>query len=302
MSKQNPLFLSPLRYPGSKRRLVKYIKQALELNGLKPFLYVEPFIGGGNVALQLLQDGLINQAILMDVDPWVASFWETVFFDTRWLVNKIRTTSVTLRIWNKIKNSTPKTVREQAWACLFLNRTSFSGILEKKAGPLGGKEQISEYKIDCRFPRNTLIGRIREIATLRNKIRGVWCTSWEDGIARIREEQKTGSLPANNIFFYFDPPFFEKAEDLYRFYFRSEDHEKLRDALIRLTDKWILSYDSADQVEALYGPAIRSNTNGTKKHAVEMFYSLSVMQERKKGKEVILSNLELLPSFEEATK
>ena len=302
LSKQNPPILSPLRYPGSKRRLAKYIKQALKLNSLKPFLYVEPFVGGGNVALQLLQDSLVNQAILMDLDPWVASFWETVFFDTDWLVNKIRTTYVTLKIWNKIKDSNPETVREQAWACFFLNRTSFSGILEEKAGPLGGREQTSDYKIDCRFPRKTLIGRVRQIAKLRNKICGVWCTSWEDGIARVRKEQEVGSLPANNLFFYFDPPFFEKAEALYRFYFRQEDHKKLRDALINLSDKWILSYDSADQVEALYGPAIQSKTNGTKKHDVELLYSLSVMQERKKGKEVILSNLEHLPSFEEATK
>lgn len=236
----------------------------------------------------------------MDVDPWVASFWQTVFFDTAWLVNKIRTASVTLKNWDKIKESNPITVREQAWACFFLNRTSFSGILEKKVGPLGGRAQTSDYKIDCRFPRNTLVGRVRQIATFKNKIRGIWCTSWEVGIERIRKEQIAGSLPANNLFFYFDPPFFEKAEDLYRFYFRSEDHVKLRDALIRLTDKWILSYDSADQVEALYGPAIQSKTNGTKKHAVEFLYSVSVMQERKKGKEVILSNMEHLPLFEEA--
>lgn len=300
MSKLNQPLLSPLRYPGSKRRLSKYIKQVLELNGLKPSLYIEPFVGGGNVALRLLQDGLVDQVILMDLDPWVASFWETVFFDTNWLVYKIRTASVTFRSWNKIKNSNPTTVHDQAWACFFLNRTSFSGILEEKAGPLGGRTQTSEYKIDCRFPRKTLIMRVRQIAASRNKIRGVWCTSWEDGIARLRKEQKAGSLPADNLFFYFDPPFFEKAEALYRFYFRPEDHKKLRDALVSLSDKWILSYDSADQVEALYGPAIQSKTNGTKKHRVELFYSLSVMQERKKGKEVILSNLENLPPFDNA--
>jgi DNA adenine methylase len=302
LSKQNPPIISPLRYPGSKRRLAEYIKQTLELNSLKPVLYIEPFVGGGSVALQLLQGGLVNQAIIMDVDPWVASFWKTVFYDTDWLVYKIRTTSVTLRNWNKIKNSNPKTIRERAWACFFLNRTSFSGILEEKAGPLGGREQTSDYKIDCRFPRKTLVGRVRQIAKLKNKIRGVWCTSWENGIARIRKLQKTGSIPTDNLLFYFDPPFFEQAEALYRYYFRKENHMKLRDTLLTLTDKWILSYDSADQVEALYGPAIKSNTNGTKKHNIELFYSLSVMQERKKSREVILSNLEHLPFFDEATK
>ena len=291
--------LSPLRYPGSKRRLVNYIRQVMVLNNLTPQLYIEPFVGGGSVSLQLLQENLVEKTILMDLDPWVASFWYMVFFDTEWIIEQIQNANITLENWNRIKQSDPKTTRDQAWACFFLNRTSFSGILERKAGPLGGKEQASEYKIDCRFPRDTLIDRVQRIALFKDKILGVWCTSWEQGIARIRTEQEAGKLPTDNLLFYFDPPFFEKADALYRFYFTSDDHAKLRDALLILTDKWILSYDSADQVEALYGPAIQLKTNGTKKHDVELLYSVSVMQERKKGKEVILSNLERLPSFDD---
>jgi len=291
--------LSPLRYPGSKRRLVNYIRQVMVLNNLTPQLYIEPFVGGGSVSLQLLQENLVEKTILMDLDPWVASFWYMVFFDTEWIIEQIQNANITLENWNRIKQSDPKTTRDQAWACFFLNRTSFSGILERKAGPLGSKEQASEYKIDCRFPRDTLIDRVQRIALFKDKILGVWCTSWEQGIARIRTEQEAGKLPTDNLLFYFDPPFFEKADALYRFYFTSDDHAKLRDALLILTDKWILSYDSADQVEALYGPAIQLKTNGTKKHDVELLYSVSVMQERKKGKEVILSNLERLPSFDD---
>ena len=291
--------LSPLRYPGSKRRLVNYIRQVMVLNNLTPQLYIEPFVGGGSVSLQLLQENLVEKTILMDLDPWVASFWYMVFFDTEWIIEQIQNANITLENWNRIKQSDPKTTRDQAWACFFLNRTSFSGILERKAGPLGGKEQASEYKIDCRFPRDTLIDRVQRIALFKDKILGVWCTSWEQGIARIRTEQEAGKLPTDNLLFYFDPPFFDKADALYRFYFTSDDHAKLRDALLILTDKWILSYDSADQVEALYGPAIQLKTNGTKKHNVELLYSISVMQERKKGKEVILSNLERLPSFDD---
>ena len=86
--------LSPLRYPGSKRRLVGYIRQALEINGLKPALYVEPFVGGASVALQLMQDGLVDQVIMMDLDPWITSFWQTVFFDTEWLLEQVQTIEI----------------------------------------------------------------------------------------------------------------------------------------------------------------------------------------------------------------
>lgn len=77
--------LSPLRYPGSKRRFGGYVRRALELSGLKPEIFVEPFAGGASVALQLLNDGLVEKIGLIDRDPLVAAFWETVFFDTNWL-------------------------------------------------------------------------------------------------------------------------------------------------------------------------------------------------------------------------
>ncbi len=290
---------SPLRYPGSKRRLANYIKQALDLNNLRPSLYIEPFVGGASVALQLLQDNLVEQIVLMDVDPWIASFWKTVFFDTDWLIDKIQTVEVTLDQWKKLKFSQPNTIREQAWACFFLNRTSFSGILEKKAGPLGGRGQTSIYKIDCRFPRKALIERICKIASYKNKIYTICCSSWEEGISQIRHAQNMGELSKNDVFFYFDPPFFEKAEDLYRYYFNDKDHIRLRDFLLTLEDKWILSYDSAEQVFSLYGDALTKKINGTHHDHVELLYSVSTLSRRKKAKEVVLSNLEKLPPQEE---
>jgi DNA adenine methylase len=293
-SKTHP-FLSPLRYPGSKRRLGEYVRQAFDLNQLQPDLYVEPFFGGGSVGIQLMQHDLVDKVIIMDLDPWVASFWRTLFFDTDWLIKKIKTTEVTIELWQELKASKPRSIRERAWACFYLNRTSFSGILEKKAGPLGGRTQKSEYKIDCRFPREVLIQRIERIAELREKVCGVWNCSWKDGFQRIKTEQKNKKLPNKNVFYYLDPPFFEEAEELYRYYFQEQDHIALRDCLIKMQDKWLLSYDFSDQVERLYGDAIRNRTNGTNHHHVEIYYSLAVLSERRVAKEVILSNLSKLP-------
>ena len=267
----------------------------MTVNGLHPSLYIEPFAGGASVALGLLQKGLVEQVILSDIDPWIASFWQTVFWDTEWLIEQIRKTPITLDEWKRLKQSQPQSVRQQAWTCLFLNRTSFSGILRPEVGPLGGRAQTSPYQIDCRFPRQTLIKRIQQIATFRDKVYAVWNLSWEDTFARIAEKQREGELPTNGVFYYLDPPFFEKAEALYRYYFRRRDHERLRDALLNLEQKWLLSYDSAEQVETLYGQAIASSTNGAKQSAVELLYSLSKLKERKRGKEIILSNLAILP-------
>ncbi|MCS6992475.1 MAG: DNA adenine methylase [Anaerolineales bacterium] len=288
--------ISPLRYPGSKRHLMDYVAQSLKANHFYPKIYVEPFVGGGNVAFYLLQQQIVEKVILIDLDPWIASFWQAVFWDTEWLLRQIEQAKVTLESWQEMKKSDPVTPREQAWACLFLNRTSFSGILRPEVGPLGGKSQTSPYKIDCRFPRQTLVERIRTIASFRERVYAVWNLSWEEGLQNLRAEQRAGSLPSDRIFFYLDPPFFEKADALYRYYFQEKDHRALRDTLLKLNDKWLLSYDSAEQVETLYGEAIASSANGAKRSDVELLYSLS-LRERKRGKEVILSNLEILPEF-----
>ena len=293
---QKSLFLSPLRYPGSKRRLVRYIENVLELNSLSPKLYIEPFVGGASVAINLLLENKVDQAILMDIDPYIANFWEIIFFDTEWLIDQIESIDVSLEKWHKFKKQNPQTKREYALACLFLNRTSFSGIIRNEIGPLGGRDQKSEYKIDCRFPRKTLIKRIRKISEKRESIFGIWDCSWEIGINRIMKLQKSGELPTEDLFLYFDPPFFERANKLYRHYFHADDHIKLRDVLIEMQDPWVLSYDAANQVESLYGKALRNRKNGAKRKNIDIYYSLAQLSERRVAKEVIISNLPKLPT------
>lgn len=287
--------LSPLRYPGSKKRLASLICDSLKANGLTPQLYVEPFVGGASVALNLLEEGLVEQVVLMDIDPLVASFWKAVFNDVDWLLEQIETIPITLEQWKYFKHSVPTDFRSQAMACLFLNRTSFSGILEPGAGPLGGMSQKSSYPIACRFPRRTLIDRILQITRYRERILGVWCCSWDAGIQHIRQAQLEGSLPNQHVFFYFDPPFFEKAERLYRFVFKHEDHVLLRNFILELDDPWLLSYDAADEFEELYGEAILQHTNGTHKQHFELLYTTARQQNPRIAREVILSNLPHLP-------
>jgi DNA adenine methylase len=290
---------SPLRYPGSKYFLVKFITKALEINELRPSLFIEPFVGGGSIAINLLVNNLVDRVILLDRDPWITSFWKVVFFDTNWLIEQIRSVEVTIENWHQYKDSKPKSLREQAITCLFLNRTNFSGILEERVGPLGGKEQTSKYKIDCRFnttTKETIIARIQTISSFRDRIYKIWNCSWDVGVLRIREAQSLGKIPLTNLFFYFDPPFFKNADTLYRYYFLNKDHQDLHDFLIRLQDKWILSYDAVEQVSELYKDAIQDGINGARDHEIELLYSIAKVSKRKKRKEFIISNFELLPT------
>lgn len=271
--------LSPLRYPGSKRRLVKQVEDILLQNSLRPPLFVEPFAGGASVALQLLQNGTVERIGLVDLDSLVASFWKTVFFDTKWLVKKVRTIEVTLAQWHRFKNYRGKDVRTQALACLFLNRTSFSGILAKRAGAIGGTNQKSKYKIDCRFSRETLVYRIELLASMRDRVAFVWNCSWDDALTRL-EKTKVGR---GEVFLYIDPPFFEKADKLYRFYFNEKQHLELRDRLLKTRTPWLLSYDSPKTAEGLY-----SEAKSLKK--IGMNYSAQAEGGFRSAQEILISN------------
>lgn len=276
--------LSPLRYPGAKRQLAQKISRAIHRSGKRPRIFVELFAGGASVSLALLEHGLVDYVILNDKDPLVSSFWKAVFFHTNWLMDRIQKAEVTVEKWNRLRRESPSCVRERAFKGLFLNRTSFSGVLAPSAGPLGGQSQQSKYKIDCRFNKETIVQRIRHIARFKDSIKFVSGSHWRHAVSKVERMQEKGLLPAPGLF-YLDPPFYHKAERLYTFYFNEADHVRLRDFLLEFSQNWILSYDYCPEVLDLYSGASFESTN------VNLFYTASQNGKRDMGKEILVSNM-----------
>lgn len=281
----NGLIRSPLRYPGAKLRLITPIAETLELNSLKPKLFCEPLAGGLSVSLRLLTENLVENIAVGERDPLVAGFWKTVFNDPEWLVNEIEGLEITLQNWKEYRDRDCRTIRECALTCIFLNRTSFSGILADSAGPIGGQNQVSDYKIDCRFNKEDVIKRIRQASELKYRVEFVNRGDWKDTIRKVRA---LGYKP-QETFFYFDPPFYAKADRLYRYYFEDQDHVDLCRFLKTFKRPWLLSYDNAEEIEKMYS----SNGNGT--NHVEHLYSIASAGTRQKTKELFITNLKQLP-------
>jgi DNA adenine methylase len=278
--------LSPLRYPGGKRRLVPYVATLLRDNDLEPDLFVEPYAGGASVALELADLGLVKQVALTDLDPWVASFWQTVFDDCDWLCTKIETITIDLASWDRYKRSRTRSRRWQALAFLFLNRTSFNGALHPTVGPIGGRRGRSEYDLSCRFPRARLISRLRACEQLAKdgKIAWVRCQSALEAIRDARAEvKKTG----RTMFSYLDPPFWAKSSHLYRYGFAGCQHEELAEALRWVKEPWLLSYDVAPEVVDLYAK------HDVRRATVELLYTAT---KRAGYEELVITNQAMLPS------
>ena len=175
-------YQSPLRYPGAKSGLSKVIgelitaaQQSTRVRRVE--LLVEPFAGGASTALRLVGAGTVERALLADADPMVAAFWQVAASRTQELVDRISDEhakyvavggATALARWDRWRawTAAPGTSRateelELATKCMFLNRTTFSGILHEQAGPIGGRSQTSEYSIGCRFNLERLIERRR---------------------------------------------------------------------------------------------------------------------------------------------
>ena len=162
-----------------------------------------------------------------------------------------------------------------AFATFFLNRTNRSGILS--AGVIGGKEQKGDCKLDARFNKEDLCERIRRIGRMRQHI-SVYGLDAMDLIDMIKDE-----FPSNSLT-YFDPPYYEKGSQLYRNFYKPEDHAQIAEKVSGLQKPWLVTYDNCAPIKALY-----SKTN-----SVEFSLCYSTHKARPKATEAMFyGNLNL---------
>lgn len=277
---------SPLRYPGGKAELYKYIENVINTNELTGCEFYEPFAGGASVSLALLQKGTIKKATLIEKDPLIFSFWKSVFEYTDILCEKIENTEVNVDTWNtmssfkNIELPVSTLIPDLGFAALFLNRTNFSGIL--KAGPIGGQNQLGNYKIDCRFNKKRLIEAISFLSLYRDRVDVIWT----DGISYIKNNK--AKLSSSKCFVYIDPPYYNKGKSLYRHYFGNKEHVELADQIKTSNFPWLLSYDNCVYINDLYC------TDSTELKRRTLYFDYSVRTSRKE-KEILISNLEIPP-------
>lgn len=239
-------FFSPLRYPGGKNKLAKFIDKLCVDNDTTGH-YIEPYAGGASVALHLLMTDRVREITINDLDRAIYAFWLSAIHCTDDLCELIESTPITVEEWHKQKiilsgKATETDVLKLGFATLFLNRTNYSGVLN--AGMIGGKNQTGDYKLDCRFNKKEIIRKIRAIAEQKHRIH----VTNLDAINLIKQVP----LESDSIF-YFDPPYYMKGPSLYMNHYKYDDHKAVSDAIRAIPDaKWVVSYDDTQEIHTLY--------------------------------------------------
>ena len=211
---------SPLRYPGGKNRLAGFIRLVIQNLNMPNCTYVEPFAGGAGVALSLLLDNTVDRIVINDYDKAIYSFWRAVKQEPASLIDLIQSTPVTIDEWyrqKEIYSTSTSYSLDLAFATLFLNRTNRSGILN--AGPIGGYAQDGEWRLDVRFDKEALITKIELISRERERI----SVYNKDIISLLRNY---APRLGDRLFFYFDPPYYNKGQKLYKNFFTPQDHRR----------------------------------------------------------------------------
>lgn len=241
--------LSPLRYPGGKSKLADFIGLTIQNLNMPNCTYIEPFAGGSGVALSLLLNGIVERIVINDLDKAIYSFWRAIKQEPFRLIEKIEKTPITMDEWYKQKQiyvSSTTYSLDLAFATLFLNRTNRSGILT--AGPIGGYAQAGEWKLDVRFNKASLIKKIEMLSAQKGNI-----TVYNKDIISLINNY----IPrfGTNAFIYFDPPYYNKGQKLYKNFLTPCDHQKIHDAIVQNVHvPWIITYDDVPEICNLYAP------------------------------------------------
>lgn len=268
----NQAINSPFRYAGGKFYARKLILEHVPIHKF----YIEPFAGGASI---FFAKPKISNNWLNDIDCDLINCYQIIKDQPEELILRLsgEKASKDRHTYYK-KGYHPKNNMDKALRWFYLNRTSYSGIMNMQNCFWGYGDKFSmrpEY-----WPRNI----IRTSLKLQNV--KLTCADFEVVIDNAADES----------FLFIDPPYFNADQD--KFYvhsFKKDDHFRLNNVLKRNTKrlKFLITYDNCPEIKNLYDWA-----DGI--HEKEWNYTINRTDDQKnktdtkgaryKGKEVFIVN------------
>ena len=229
---------SPFRYPGGKTWLIPVIRRWLKQESRISEL-VEPFAGGGIVAITAAFEQLADHITMIELDEEVAAVWQIILSDkNEWLANKISTFILSPQNIELELNNPNKALQDIAFCTILKNRIFHGGILAKGSGLIKNGE--NGKGISSRWYAKTLRDRILAISTVRSRIKFLN----HDAFDYIEN-----NIDRADCFYFIDPPYTVAGRRLYTHF--EVDHEELFRKVSRLKSKFMLTYDDTEEIKQL---------------------------------------------------
>ena len=222
---------SPFRYAGGKFYARKLIIEHIPQHNY----YVEPFAGGASI---FFAKDKVNSNWLNDIDKDLINCLIIIRDYPNKLIKRLEDEQATKKRHAYYKNEyKPKNKMDRATRWFYINRTSYSGIMNPQNCYWGYGDKYSMRPKN--WPRNIL----RTSA----KLQSVRLTSFDF-------EKVIESVP-NNSFLFIDPPYFNaNQEKFYTHSFKKEDHLRLSKTIKKYKNKFkfLLTYDDSSEIKKLY--------------------------------------------------
>ena len=233
---------SPLRYPGGKTWLVPHLRAWLAGLTPRPKLLVEPFCGGAIASLTAVMEGLVERALMAELDRDVAAFWRAALRYGPELCARLANFEPSRDAVNALAREQPDGVIERGFRTLVLNRTRHGGIL----APGASLSRIGENGkgVASRWYPETIAARIRRISDAADRI----AFRETDGMKLV----ETLGGAADAVWFV-DPPYTAggKRAGKRLYLHHTIDHQRLFMLLAESGANFLMTYDRAPEIVAL---------------------------------------------------
>ena len=239
-------FKTPLRYPGGKSRATKIL---LEYIPERYCRYVEPFIGGGSMAIALQKARPDLQITINDLYTPLYAFWKTLQDDGPALSTHLFQTKTALSAYDdkedvikahrdafnlaKERLNEDLSLYEMGYYFYICNKCSFSGLSESSS--------FSAQASQSNFSERGINSLTYYHQVVRN---------WD-----IKNQDYASVLDEEAAFNFLDPPYlikdnlYGKKGDMHK----SFDHKRMSDILnTDFQGMTMITYNSCPEVEALY--------------------------------------------------
>ena len=263
---------SPFRYPGGK-----FYARKLILEHITPHnCYIEPFAGGASIFFAKKK---VARTILNDADSELVNCYLTIRDNVEGLIELLHGIPATKEMHHHYKNIyRPGNDLERAFRWYYLNRTSYSGIMNIQNCFWGYGDKYSMQ------PKNWP-GHLRKCSA---KLQGVeiTCSDFEQVIAQAPDD----------AFLFIDPPYFNADQDkFYTHSFIRESHYRLEQVLHQHSHRlrFLLTYDNSPEVRRMYHwstQMLDREWNYTISRTDDQSKKTTIKGKRSMGKEIFITN------------